>query len=91
MYPIYVRGQAVLKQGLGQQAAVEFQKILDHPGLVVNFPLGTLARLEIGRARALGGDKGAAKVAYEEFFSQWKDGDASTAILKEAKSESGKL
>ncbi len=91
MYPIYVRGQAFLKQGLGQQAAVEFQKILDHPGLVVNFPLGTLARLELGRARALGGDKGAAKVAYEEFFSQWKDGDASTAILKEAKSESGKL
>jgi len=91
MYPIYVRGQAFLKQGLGQQAAVEFQKILDHPGLVVNFPLGTLARLELGRARALGGDKGAAKVAYEEFFSEWKDGDASTAILKEAKSESGKL
>jgi eukaryotic-like serine/threonine-protein kinase len=91
MYPIYVRGQAFLKQGLGQQAAVEFQKILDHPGLVVNFPLGTLARLELGRARALGGDKGAAKVAYEEFFSQWKDGDATTAILKEAKSESGKL
>ena len=91
MYPIYVRGQAFLKQGLGQQAAVEFQKILDHPGLVVNFPLGTLARLELGRARALGGDKGAAKVAYEEFFSQWKDGDASTVILKEAKSESGKL
>jgi serine/threonine protein kinase/Flp pilus assembly protein TadD len=91
MYPIYVRGQAFLKQGLGQQAAVEFQKILDHPGLVVNFPLGTLARLELGRARALGGDKGAAKVAYEEFFSEWKDGDASLAILKEAKSESGKL
>ena len=91
MYPIYVRGQAFLKQGLGQQAAVEFQKILDHPGLVVNFPLGTLARLELGRARALGGDKGAAKVAYEEFFSEWKDGDANTAILKEAKSESGKL
>jgi serine/threonine protein kinase/Flp pilus assembly protein TadD len=91
MYPIYVRGQAFLKQGLGQQAAVEFQKILDHPGLVVNFPLGTLARLELGRARALGGDKGAAKVAYEEFFSEWKDGDANLVILKEAKSESGKL
>jgi serine/threonine protein kinase/Flp pilus assembly protein TadD len=91
MYPIYVRGQAFLKQGLGQQAAVEFQKILDHPGLVVNFPLGTLARLELGRARALGGDKGAAKVAYEEFFSEWKDGDANLAILREAKSESGKL
>ena len=91
MYPIYVRGQAFLKQGQGQQAAVEFQKILDHPGLVVNFPLGTLARLELGRARAIGGDKGAAKVAYEEFFSQWKDGDASTPILKEAKGESAKL
>jgi len=91
MYPIYIRGQAFLKQGLGQQAAVEFQKILDHPGLLVNFPLGTLARLELGRARALGGDKGAAKAAYDEFLAQWKDGEADVPILKEAKSEWAKL
>src|SRR5271167_1139407 len=61
MYPIYVRGLAFLKQGQAQQAAVEFQKILDHGGLVVNFPLGSLARLEQGRARALSGDKAMAR------------------------------
>ena len=91
MYPIYVRGLAFLKQGLGQQAAVEFQKILDHPGLVVNFPLGSLARLQVGRARALGGDKAAAKQSYDEFFVLWKDADATSPIFKEAKLEYGKL
>jgi len=91
MYPVYVRGQAFLKQGLGQQAAVEFQKIIDHPGLVVNFPLGSLARLELGRARVVGGDKAAAKIAYDEFLSAWKDGDPTAPVLKEAKAESAKL
>jgi hypothetical protein len=91
LYPIYVRGQAFLKQGLGQQAAAEFQKIIDHPGLVVNFPLGSLARLEIGRARAMGGDKAAAKQSYDAFLSAWKDADATTPILKEAKAEYAKL
>jgi Flp pilus assembly protein TadD len=91
MYPIYVRGLAFLKNGQGQQAAVEFQKILDHPGLVVNFPLGSLARLELARARAAGGDKAMAKASYEQFFSLWKDADPGTPILKEAKAESGKL
>jgi hypothetical protein len=91
MYPIYVRGLAFLKSGLGQQAAVEFQKILDHPGLVVNFPLGSLARLQVGRARAAGGDKAMAKASYEQFLSLWKDGDSATPILKEAKAESAKL
>lgn len=91
MYPIYIRGLAFVKQGLGQQAAVEFQKILDHPGLVVNFPLGALARLELGRARAVGGDKGAAKVAYDGFFALWKDVEPAPPIYKEAKSEYAKL
>jgi eukaryotic-like serine/threonine-protein kinase len=91
LYPIYVRGQAFLKQGQGQQAAAEFQKIVDHPGLVVNFPLGSLARLELGRARALGGDKAGAKQSYEMFFSLWKDADPSIPVLKEAKAEYAKL
>jgi eukaryotic-like serine/threonine-protein kinase len=91
LYPIYVRGQAFLKQGLGQQAAAEFQKIIDHPGLVVNFPLGSLARLEIGRARAMGGDKASAKQSYDTFFGVWKDADPTTPILKEAKAEYAKL
>jgi eukaryotic-like serine/threonine-protein kinase len=91
MYPVYVRGQAFLKEGQGQQAAVEFQKILDHPGLVVNYPLGSLARLELARARGVGGDKVAAKQSYEQFFSLWKDADPATPILKEAKAEYAKL
>jgi serine/threonine protein kinase/Flp pilus assembly protein TadD len=91
LYPIYVRGQAFLKQGLGQQAAVEFQKILDHPGLVVNFPLGSLARLELGRARAAGGDKVAAKQAYDQFFGLWKEADPTSPVLKDAKAEYAKL
>ena len=91
MYPIYVRGLAFLKDGQGQQAAVEFQKIVDHPGLVVNFPLGSLARLEVGRARAAGGDKTMAKTSYEQFFGLWKDADPTVPILKEAKGEFAKL
>ncbi|MGA2812530.1 MAG: serine/threonine-protein kinase [Candidatus Acidiferrum sp.] len=91
MYPIYVRGLAFLKQGLGQQAAVEFQKIIDHAGLVVNFPLGSLARLELGRSRVIGGDKASARQAYDTFLGLWKDGDSGAPILKEAKAEFGKL
>jgi serine/threonine protein kinase/tetratricopeptide (TPR) repeat protein len=91
LYPVYVRGQAFLKQGLGSQAAVEFQKIIDHAGLIVNYPLGALARLQLGRARAVGGDKSAAKRAYDEFFGIWKDADAGAPILKEAKTEYAKL
>ena len=91
LYPIYVRGLAFMKEGQGQQAAVEFQKILDHAGLVVNFPLGSLARLQLARARVIGGDKASAKQAYDQFLSLWKDGDPTVPILKEAKSESAKL
>ena len=91
MYPIYVRGLAFLKENLASQAAVEFQKIVDHPGLTVNFPLGALARLELGRARAMSGDKGAAKQAYDKFFDLWKDADPGVPILKEAKAEYAKL
>jgi hypothetical protein len=88
---VFVRGQAFLKQGLGAQAAVEFQKIIDHPGLTVNFPLGSLAHLELGRARTLSGDKASAKQAYENFFGLWKDADLDSAVLKESKAEYAKL
>ncbi len=91
LYPVFVRGQAFLKQGLGSQAAVEFQKIIDHPGLTVNFPLGSLAHLELGRARVLSGDKASAKQAYENFLGLWKDADSTSAIFKESKAEYAKL
>ena len=91
LYPVYVRGQAYLRLGQASQAVNEFQKILDHPGCVQNFPLGTLARLQLARAYALGGDKSKARTSYRDFFQLWKDADPDIPILKEAKAEYAKL
>jgi eukaryotic-like serine/threonine-protein kinase len=91
MYPIYLRGQAYLLKGLGQEASVEFQKILDHRGLVMNFPLGALARFQMGRAKAMSGDKTSAKDAFRAFFALWNNADESIPILEQAKSEYAKL
>ncbi len=91
LYPIYVRGEAQLAAHHGAEAAVEFQKILDHPGIVVSDPVGALARLQLGRAYALTGDKTRAKSAYQDFLTLWKDADAGTPILKQAKAEYAKL
>jgi eukaryotic-like serine/threonine-protein kinase len=91
LYPAYVRGQAYLQLHQGEQAAAEFQKLIDHRTAVVNFPLGALARLQLGRARALAGDKEKARAAYQEFFALWKDADADVPVLKEAKAEYTKL
>jgi len=67
LYPVYLRGEAYLAARQGAAAAAEFQKILDHPGLVQNEPIGPLAHLGIGRANALAGDTGKARSAYQEF------------------------
>jgi hypothetical protein len=91
LYPVYVRGQAFLSLGQARQAAVEFQKFLDHPGCLLNFPLGALAHLELGRAYALGGDKTKARTAYQDFLALWKDADPDIPILKQAKAEYVKL
>jgi tetratricopeptide (TPR) repeat protein len=90
LYPVYVRGEAYLAAGQGQ-AAAEFQKLIDHHGIVQNFVLGALAHLQLGRARALSGDKEGARKDYQDFFSLWKDADADIPILKEAKAEYAKL
>jgi DNA-binding winged helix-turn-helix (wHTH) protein/tetratricopeptide (TPR) repeat protein len=90
-YPIYVRGQAYAAAGDGIQGAAEFQKILDHPGVVVNSPLGALAHLGLGRARALAGDAAGARTAYQDFFNLWNDADPDIPILKAAKTEYAKL
>lgn len=87
LYPTYVRGQAYLRMGQGNQAAAEFQKIIDHRGLVGNYPLGALAHLQLGRAYALTGDTAKARAAYLEFLNLWKDADLDIPILKEAKAE----
>jgi tetratricopeptide (TPR) repeat protein len=81
LYPVYVRGEAYLGAGQKQQAAAEFQKLIDHPGIVQNFLLGALAHLQLGRARALSGDKESARKDYQDFFALWKDADPDIPIL----------
>jgi tetratricopeptide (TPR) repeat protein len=95
MYPGYLRGEAYLafaqitrtSWANGRLAAAEFQKILDHPGVIVNFPLSALCHLGLGRARALSADRAGARTAYQDFFALWKDADADIPILKQARAE----
>jgi len=91
LYPIYVRGEIYLRAHQGSAAATEFQKVLDHPGLVGVDPIGALARLQLGRAFAMAGDAAKAKRAYEDFLTLWKDADVDVPILIKAKSEYAKL
>jgi tetratricopeptide (TPR) repeat protein len=91
LYPAYLRGQAYLLAHNGASAAPEFQKLLDHRGMVQNFPLGALAHLQLGRAYAMSGDTAKARTAYQDFFALWKDADPDIPILKEAKAEYAKL
>jgi eukaryotic-like serine/threonine-protein kinase len=91
LYPPYVRGLAYLNARNGTAAAGEFKKLYDHPGIVLNEPIGALARLNMGRAYVLSGDPSKAKAAYQEFFSLWKDADFDIPVLKQAKAEFAKL
>ena len=101
LYPTYTRGQAYLAAGQGKSAAREFQKILEKSGLVWNCWTGALAKLGVARANALeakteqGADADAARVralaGYKDFLALWKDADADTPVLKQAKSEYAKL
>jgi tetratricopeptide (TPR) repeat protein len=101
LYPTYVRGQAYLAAKQGSSAAAEFQKIIDHSGIVWNCWTGALAHLGLARSNALessasqGADADAARVralaAYKDFLTLWKDADPDIPILKDAKSEYAKL
>jgi hypothetical protein len=91
MYPVYLRGEAFLLGKQGGAAATEFQKIVDRPGLIQNFPLAALAHLQLARAYALQGDKAKAKDAYREFLARWKDADPGTPIAALAKTELDQL
>ena len=101
LYPTYVRGEAYLASGQGRAASAEFQKIIDHSGIVWNCWTGALANLGVARANALelksarGPDADAARfralAAYKNFFKLWKDADANIPILKQAKTEYAKL
>jgi hypothetical protein len=97
LYPTYIRGEAYLAAGQGSAAAAEFQKILDHSGIVWNCWTGALAHLGVARANALqsrtsqGDDADAARIralaAYKDFLTLWKDADPDIPILKQAKTE----
>jgi serine/threonine protein kinase/Flp pilus assembly protein TadD len=91
LYPVYIRGLAYLKAGQDQLATAEFQKILEHRGIMGNFILGPLARLQLGRALAMMGDKAAARKSYQEFLTLWKDADPDIPIYQQAKTEYAKL
>jgi tetratricopeptide (TPR) repeat protein len=89
--PVYLRGEAYLMLHDGNRAAAEFQKFIDHRGLVINFPWGALARLGLARAYAMQGNTAKAHAAYKDFLTLWKDADPDIPILKEAKAEYAKL
>jgi hypothetical protein len=91
LYPAYVRGQAYLLEQNGIAAAAEFQKLLDHRGIVLNSVTGSLAHLQIARAYAMMGDTVKAKASYQDFLTLWKDADSDIPILKQAKAEYAKL
>ena len=91
LYPVYVRGHAYMAAHQGAEAAAEFQKILDHRGIVVSDPIGALAHLQLGRALAMSPDKTKAKTAYQDFLTLWKDADPNVPILKQAKAEFARL
>jgi eukaryotic-like serine/threonine-protein kinase len=89
--PVYFRGYAFLQSGKNQEAAGEFQKVIDHRGTVLNSPFGSLAWLWLARAAAAAGDAPRARTAYQDFLTLWKDADLDIPILHQAKSEYAKL
>jgi len=91
MMPAYLRGQAYLQLRQGKEAAAEFQRVVDHPGIVVNAPFGPLARVGLARAYVLQGETAKARAAYQDFFSLWKDADPDIPIFIQAKAEYARL
>jgi serine/threonine protein kinase/tetratricopeptide (TPR) repeat protein len=91
MYPTYVRGISYLALRRAAEAAAEFQKILDHPGVVLEDPMGALARLQLARAWTMAGDVGKAKTTYEELLQLWKDADPAVPVVSEARAEYARL
>ena len=91
LYSVYVRGEAYLAAHQGSKAVAEFQKIIDHRGIVLNEPIGALARLGLARAYVIQGDTAKAKAAYQDFLTLWKDADPDIPIFITAKAEYAKL
>ena len=91
LWSIYVRGKTYLSLGKGNEAAAEFQRILDHPGILTLDLVHPLAKLGLARAKTLDGDEAAARKYYQDFLALWKDADPDIPILQEAKAEYAQL
>ncbi len=87
LYPPYVRGRAFLELHKGREAVVEFEKILNHRGIVSADPIGSLAHLQLGRAYVVSGEKARARNAYRDFLALWKNADAELPVLRQARAE----
>src|SRR5207248_2019617 len=91
LYPAFIRGLAYLQLGEGRLAAAEFQKLVDHRGLVGRDVIGALAHLQMARAQKMMGDNASARKSYEEFLIIWKDADPDVPIYQQAKAEYARL
>jgi serine/threonine protein kinase/tetratricopeptide (TPR) repeat protein len=90
LYPVYVRGVAYSRMGCHREAAAEFQKILDHPGIVLNDPIGPMARLQLARALYASGDRAKSAAVYKDLLALWKDADNDVPVVQEARAESAR-
>ena len=76
--------------GRHREAAAEFQKILDHPGIILNDPIGPMARLQLARALSASGDRAKSAAAYRDLLALWKDADPDIPVVQQARAESAK-
>jgi tetratricopeptide (TPR) repeat protein len=90
LYPVYVRGLAYSRMGRHREAAAEFQKILDHPSIVLNDPIGPMARLQLARALSASGDRAKSAAAYKDLLTLWKNADPDIPVVRQARAESAK-
>jgi tetratricopeptide (TPR) repeat protein len=90
LYPVYVRGLAYSHMGRHREAASEFQKILDHPGIMLNDPIGPMARLQLARALSASGDRAKSAAGYKDLLTIWKDADPDIPVVQQAKAESAR-
>ena len=87
LYPVYVRGLAYSRMGRHSEAAVEFQKILDHPGITLNDPIGPMARLQLARALSASGDRARSAAVYKDLLTIWRDADLENPVVRQARAE----
>jgi len=90
LYPVYVRGLAYSRMGRHREATAEFQKTLDHPGIMLNDPMGPMARLQLARALSASGDRAKSAAVYKDLLALWKNADPEIPVVQEAKAESAK-